>query len=68
MEKKVSFPAACEIEKKIAREENWLLRRMRMRGWCEDGGVEHSKEQELESRMICHKFCMRYLKSSYMLS
>ena len=35
------------------REENWLEKN---KNESEDGVVEHSKEQELESRKICQKF------------
>ena len=41
---------ACEIEKKIVREENGLEKNE-----SKDGVVEHSKEQKLESRKICQK-------------
>ena len=51
MKKKVSFLAACGIGKKIAREENQIEKNK-----SEDGVVEHSKVQALESRKICQKF------------
>ena len=41
---------AYEIEKKTVSEENWLEKNE-----SEDGVVEHSKEQKLESRKICQK-------------
>ena len=53
MKKKVSFSAACEIEKKIVREEKELEMN---ENESEDGVVEHSKDQELGSRKICQKF------------
>ena len=50
-EEKGEFSAACGIEKKIAREGNEI-----QKNESEDGVVEHSKVQELESRKICQKF------------
>ena len=50
-EEKGEFSAACGIEKKIAREDNEI-----QKNESEDGVVEHSKVQELESRKICQKF------------
>ena len=50
-EEKGEFLAACGIEKKIAREENQIEKNE-----SEDGVVEHSKVQALESRKICQKF------------
>ena len=50
-EEKGEFLAACEIEKKIVREENEI-----QKNESEDGVVEHSKVQALESRKICQKF------------
>ena len=44
------FSVACEIKKKIVREENELEKN---ENESEDGVVEHSREQELESRKIC---------------
>ena len=51
--KKSEVLPVCEIEKKIMREENGLEKE---ENESEDGVVEHSKEQELESRKICQKF------------
>ena len=54
MKKKVSFQSsACGIEKKIVREENEIEKN---ENESEDGVVEHSKVQALESRKICQKF------------
>ena len=53
MKKKVSFSAACGIEKKIVREENEIEKN---ENESEDGVVEHSKVQALESRKIFQKF------------
>ena len=50
---KGEFSAACGIEKKIVREENEIQKN---ENESEDGVVEHSKVQELESRNICQKF------------
>ena len=50
-EEKGEFSAACGIEKKIVREENEIEKNE-----SEDGVVEHSKVQALESRKICQKF------------
>ena len=50
---KGEFSAACEIEKKLAREENEIEKN---ENESEDGVVEHSKVQELESREIRQKF------------
>ena len=50
-EEKGEFSAACGIEKKIVREENEIEKIE-----SEDGVVEHSKVQALESRKICQKF------------
>ena len=50
--KKWWFSAACEIVKKIVREENEIEKNEN-----KDGELEHSKEQELESRAKCQKFC-----------
>ena len=52
-EEKGEFSAACGIEKKIVREENEIEKN---ENESEDGVVEHSKVQELESRKICQKF------------
>ena len=52
-EEKGEFSAACGIEKKIVREENETEKN---ENESEDGVVEHSKVQELESRKICQKF------------
>ena len=49
-EEKGEFSAACGIEKKIVREENEIEKNE-----SEDGVVEHSKVQALESRKICQK-------------
>ena len=50
---KGEFSVACEIEKKTVREENEIEKNEKE---SEDGVVEHSKVQELESRRICQKF------------
>ena len=52
-EEKGEFSAACGIEKKIVREENEIEKN---ENESEDGVVEHSKVQALESRKICQKF------------
>ena len=52
-EEKGEFSAAYGIEKKIVREENEIQKN---ENESEDGVVEHSKVQELESRKICRKF------------
>ena len=53
-EQKGDFSAACAIKKKIVREEDAI---MKNENESEDGVVEHSKVQELESRKkICQKF------------
>ena len=49
-EERGEFSAACEIEMQLVRAENGLENEN------EDSVVEHSKEQELESRKICHIF------------
>ena len=50
-EEKGEFSAACGIEKKLVREES-----EENENESEDGVVEHSKVQALESRKICQKF------------
>ena len=52
-EEKGEFSAACGIEKKTVREENEIEKN---ENESEDGMVEHSKVQALESRKICQKF------------
>ena len=57
-EEKGEFSAACGIEKKIVcivREEN-EIQKNENENESEDGVVEHSKVQALESRKICQKF------------
>ena len=53
MKKKFEFSAACGIEKKIVRGENEIEKN---ENESEDGVVEHSKVQSLDSRKICQKF------------
>ena len=51
-EEKGTSSAVCEFEKKIVREENGI-ERMTSENESEDGVIEHSKDQELESIKIC---------------
>ena len=53
MKKKVSFQLLVELRRKIVREENEIEKN---ENESEDGVVEHSKVQALESRKICQKF------------
>ena len=53
MKKKVSFQAACGIEKKLVREENEIEKN---ENESKDGVVSIPKCRHFESRKICQKF------------
>ena len=53
MKKKVSFQLLVELRRRYLREKNEIEKNSNE---SEDGVVEHSKVQALESRKICQKF------------